>query len=88
MILRPKPPASRLASGRSRTSSTASGLRSFWDRVMQEIAELIAERGPFTPNEILPQLRAVTLRGATLHKEPLTPGTLRKKMDVRVSFGR
>lgn len=46
---------------------------------MQEIAELIAERGPFMPDEILPELRAVTLRGVTLHKEPLTPGTLKKR---------
>jgi hypothetical protein len=60
----------------------------FWDRVMQEIAELIAERGPLTPAEILPGLRAVTLRGTTLHKEHLTPGTLKKKMDVRVFHGR
>ncbi|BAQ44692.1 MULTISPECIES: hypothetical protein [Methylobacterium] len=30
----------------------------------------------------------MTLRGAALHKEPLTPGTLKKKMDVRVAFGR
>ncbi|MDV2988462.1 UNVERIFIED_CONTAM: hypothetical protein Q9R58_29715, partial [Methylobacteriaceae bacterium AG10] len=59
-----------------------------WDRVMQEIAELLFERGPLTPVEILPELRAVTHRGAALHKEPLTPGTLKKKMDVRVSFGR
>ncbi|QIJ77878.1 hypothetical protein GU700_24630 [Methylobacterium sp. NI91] len=55
---------------------------------MQEMAELLVERGPLTPAEILPGLRAVTLRGATLHKEPLTPGTLKKEMDVRVSFGR
>ncbi|AWI91643.1 hypothetical protein C0214_11090 [Methylobacterium sp. DM1] len=55
---------------------------------MQEIAELLVERGPLTPAEILPGLRAVTLRGATLHKEPLTPGTLKKKMDVRVFHGR
>jgi predicted nuclease with TOPRIM domain len=60
----------------------------FWDRVMQEIAELIAERGPLTPDEILPELRAWTVRGAALHKEPLTPGTLRKKMDVRVTHRR
>jgi hypothetical protein len=60
----------------------------FWDWVMQEIAEVLVERGPLTPTEILPELRAVTLRGATLHKEPLTPGTLKKKMDVRASFGR
>ncbi|WP_164712394.1 DNA-binding protein [Methylobacterium currus] len=60
----------------------------FRDRVMQEIAELLAERGPLTPTEILPELRAATLRGATLHKEPLTAGTLKKKMDVRVFHGR
>ncbi len=27
----------------------------FWDRVMQEIADLLAERGPLTPTEILPE---------------------------------
>jgi hypothetical protein len=60
----------------------------FWDRVMREIAELLAEHGAMTPAEILPELRDVTVRGAALHREPLTPGTLKKKMDVRVSFGR
>ena len=60
----------------------------FWDRVMQEIAELITERGPLAPDEIIPELRAWTVRGAALHKEPLTPGTLRKKMDVRVAHRR
>jgi drug/metabolite transporter (DMT)-like permease len=60
----------------------------FWDRVMQEIAELLVERGPLTPIEILPELRTWTVRGAALHKEPLTPGTLKKKMDVRVFHGR
>jgi len=60
----------------------------FWDRVMGEIAELIAERGPLTPDEILSGLRTWTIRGAALHKEPLTAGTLRKKMDVRVTHRR
>ena len=60
----------------------------FWDRVMQEIAEILAERGPLTPDEILPELRTWTVRGAALHKEPLTAGTLRKKMDVRVTHRR
>ncbi|MBB5758378.1 hypothetical protein HNR00_003098 [Methylorubrum rhodinum] len=55
---------------------------------MQEIAELIAERGLLTPEEILPDLRTWTVRGAALHKEPLTPGRLRKKMDVRVTHRR
>lgn len=54
---------------------------------MCEIANLLAERGAMTPTEILPELRGVIIRGATLHKEPLTPGTLKKKMDVRVPFG-
>ncbi|WP_298957237.1 hypothetical protein [uncultured Methylobacterium sp.] len=30
----------------------------------------------------------MTLRGAALHKAPLTPDPLKKKMEVRVSFGR
>ncbi|MDF9791503.1 hypothetical protein M2440_002204 [Methylorubrum extorquens] len=60
----------------------------FWDRVMQEIAELIAERGPLTPDEIFPELRTSTVRGAALHQEPLTAGALRKKMDVRVTHRR
>ncbi|AYO83230.1 hypothetical protein EBB05_13805 [Methylobacterium brachiatum] len=54
----------------------------------QPVRSLLVERGPLTPAEILPELRAVTHRGATLHKEPLTPGTLKKKMDVRVFHGR
>lgn len=60
----------------------------FWDRVMQEIFEIIPSGGAMTPAEILPELRSWTIRGAALHKEPLTPATLRKKMDVRVGFGR
>jgi hypothetical protein len=31
---------------------------------MQEIAELPVEQGPLTPSEILPGLKAVTVRGA------------------------
>ena len=60
----------------------------FWDRVMQEIFEIIPAGGALTPAESLPELRAVTLRGAALHKEPLNPATLKKKMDVRVSHNR
>jgi hypothetical protein len=62
--------------------------KEFWDRVMQEMPELLAERGAMSPVEILPELRAVTMRGASLHKEHLTPVTLKKKMDVRVFHGR
>jgi hypothetical protein len=55
---------------------------------MQEIAKFLVERGPFTPSKLLPRLRAMTLRGAILHKEPLIRGTLKNKMDARVSFSR
>lgn len=55
---------------------------------MQEIFEIIPVGGCMTPAEILPELRTWTIRGAAMHKEPLTPATLRKKMDVRVSFPR
>lgn len=46
---------------------------------MQEIAKFLVERGPFTPSKLLPRLRAMTLRGAILHKEPLIRGTLKSK---------
>ena len=60
----------------------------FWDRVMREVAEILTGRGAMTPAEILPETRTWTVRGAALHKEPLTAAMLKKKMDVRVSFGR
>jgi len=64
------------------------GAEEFWDRVMREIHEILPTSGTMGPDEILPELRQVTLRGAALHKEPLTPATLRKKMDVRVTHGK
>ena len=60
----------------------------FWDGVMREVAGILTDRGALTPNEILPELQTWTLRSDALHKEPLTPGMLKKEMDVRVSFGR
>ncbi|MCI9878870.1 MULTISPECIES: DNA-binding protein [Methylobacterium] len=60
----------------------------FWDRVMREIGEILADKGALTPAEILPELRNWTIRGAALHKEPLTLGVLKKKMDVRVTHGK
>jgi len=60
----------------------------FWDRVMQEIFEILPPAGTMSAAEVLPELKARTLRGAALHKEPLTAATLRKKMDVRVTHGR
>ena len=55
---------------------------------MREIAEILADKGALTPAEILPELRTWTIRGAALHKEPLTPGVLRKKIDVRIRHGK
>ncbi|UYW24778.1 DNA-binding protein [Methylorubrum extorquens] len=60
----------------------------FWDRVVREIAEILTDKGALTPAEILPELRTWTIRGAALHKEALTPGMLRKKVDVRVTRGK
>ncbi|GJE27536.1 DNA-binding protein [Methylobacterium organophilum] len=59
----------------------------FWDRVMQEVWEILPAQGAMTPEEILPRIKRRTLRGAALNQEPLTPATLRKKMEVRVNFG-
>ncbi|MCJ2067712.1 hypothetical protein MKK75_02645 [Methylobacterium sp. J-030] len=55
---------------------------------MQEIFEIIPAGGAMSPAEILPELRAWTIRGSALHEAPLTPAALRKKMDVRVSHDR
>ncbi|KQP42989.1 hypothetical protein ASF49_01670 [Methylobacterium sp. Leaf104] len=55
---------------------------------MREIGEILADKGALTPAEILPELRNWTIRGAALHKEPLTLGVLKKKMDVRVTHGK
>lgn len=60
----------------------------FWDRVMQEIFEILPPTGMMSAAEILPGLKARTVRGAALHKEPLSAATLRKKMDVRVTHGK
>ncbi len=82
--------AARLSERVQRLENRLERVRSedFWDRVMQEVWDILPARGAMTPEEILPRLKRRTLRGAALHKEPLTPATLRKKMDVRVSFGR
>ena len=55
---------------------------------MREISEFFTEKGAMTPAEILPELRTWTIRDAALHKEPLTPGMLKKKMDVRATHGK
>lgn len=60
----------------------------FWDRVMQEVHDIIPDGSAMTPAEILPEIRTWTIRGASLHKEPLTPGVLKKKMDVRIKHGK
>lgn len=79
--------ASRPVSRSPRTNSTASVPRSSWTASCRRSSG-IPVGGAMTPTGILPELRPWTIRGATLHKEPLTPATLRKKMDVRVFHGR
>ena len=55
---------------------------------MREIAEILADEGAMTLAEILPELRTWTVRGAALYKEPISPGVLKKKMDVRIKHGK
>lgn len=60
----------------------------FWDRVMREIYEILPASGTMHPDAILPELRFRTIRGAALHKEPLTVNVLKKKVDMRASHGK
>lgn len=64
---RPPPPA-RLAKVENQLDRFRA--EEFRNCVMREVAELLVKGGPLTPAEILPELRAVKLRGATLHREP------------------
>lgn len=55
----------------------------FWDRLMQEVHDLLPPTGEMKVEEILPRLKPSVHRGARLHKEPLDAATLRKKLKVR-----
>ncbi|WP_237481258.1 DNA-binding protein [Lichenibacterium dinghuense] len=57
----------------------------FWDRVMQEVFDLLPAEGGMTAREILPRLRDSIHREAAHHREDVTAGTLRTKMKVRVT---
>jgi hypothetical protein len=60
----------------------------FWDRVMQEVHDLLPPDGEMRAEEILPRLKPSVHRGARLYKEPLDAATLKKKLKVRVSHGK
>ncbi|KQQ39279.1 hypothetical protein ASF58_22470 [Methylobacterium sp. Leaf125] len=55
---------------------------------MHEVHDIIPDGSAMTPAEILPEIRTWTVRGAALHREPLTLGVLKKKMDLRVTHGK
>ncbi len=60
----------------------------YWDRVMQEVYELLPPSGTMTPANIMTKLRRSTIRGGRLVKEQLDEAVLRRKMDVRVEWER
>lgn len=60
----------------------------FWDRVMQEVHDLLPPDGEMKAEEILSRLKSSIHQGARMHKEPLDAATLRKKLKVRVSHGK
>ena len=60
----------------------------FWDRVMQEVFDLLPAEGGMTARELLPQLRGTVSRESALHKEDITPSVLRTKMKMRVAHGK
>jgi hypothetical protein len=59
----------------------------FWDRVMREVYELLPADGTMTAAQVIRLLKPATVRGAAEFKEPMTPGTLHKKMAGRVKQG-
>ncbi len=60
----------------------------YWDRVMQEVYELLPVGGAMSTAEIMMKLRRSTIRGGRLVKEHLDEVMLRKKMDIRVEWDR
>ena len=60
----------------------------FWDRVMQEVFDLLPAEGGMTARELLPRLRGTVGRESALHKEAITPSVLRTKMKMRVAHGK
>lgn len=60
----------------------------YWDRVMQEVYELLPADGTMSPADIMKKLRRSTIRGGRLVKEQLNEATLRKKLEVRIGWER
>lgn len=59
----------------------------YWDAVMREVFELMPEVGTSRAEELLPDIRPTTIRGAALQHEDLSVENLREKMRGRASQG-
>lgn len=82
--------AERLRASLETSEDQGRRLRSeaFWDRLMQEVREILPSEGGMTPEEVLPVLEPWTKRGAALAKQKLTSTTLKAKMSDRSYWGR
>lgn len=82
--------AERLRASLETSEDQAGRLRSeaFWDRLMQEVREILPSEGGMMPEEVLPALEPWTKRGAAVAKQRLTPTTLKAKMSDRSHWGR
>lgn len=82
--------AARLRDSLRTSEDQAGRLRSeaFWDRLMQEVREILPLEGGMTPEEILPALEPWTKRGAAVAKQKLNATTLKVKMSDRSHWGR
>lgn len=59
----------------------------YWDAVMREVFELMPDVGTSRAEELLPDIRPTTIRGAALQHEDLSVENLREKMRGRASQG-
>lgn len=60
----------------------------YWDRVMQEVYELLPQDGAMASADIMTRLRRSTIRGGRHVKDQLDEVMLREKMDIRVKWER
>lgn len=80
----------RLRGALETSEDQARRLRSeaFWDRLMQEVREILPLEGGMRPEEVLPALGPWTKRGAAVAKQKLNSTTLKAKMSERSHWGR
>ncbi|TXN04878.1 hypothetical protein FV242_05870 [Methylobacterium sp. WL64] len=60
----------------------------FWDRVMREVAEILAPAEALTAQEIVRRLPPTLAQEAIAIDKPLTPGRLNRKMAIRIEHRR